>query len=112
MRGRAGPRPWHWKLDLRVEEGKVSGLKPFQRDGTGPSRTAGSRGSSPAGGTGLDLYADTARRLPLTDPDSREMVISCGAALFNVRLAMRHLVKRAGTAAIRGSAAPARFLPI
>jgi hypothetical protein len=42
-------------------------------------------------GTGLDLYADTARRLPLTDPDSREMVISCGAALFNVRLAMRHL---------------------
>ncbi|GHE44745.1 hypothetical protein [Streptomyces capitiformicae] len=42
-------------------------------------------------GTRLDLYADTARRLPLTDPDSREMVISCGAALSNVRLAMRHL---------------------
>ncbi|MCX4904031.1 hypothetical protein [Streptomyces sp. NBC_00878] len=39
----------------------------------------------------LDLYADPARLLPLTDPDAREMVISCGAALFNVRLAMRHL---------------------
>jgi hypothetical protein len=41
--------------------------------------------------TELDLYADPTRRLPLTDPDGREMVISCGAALFNARLAMRHL---------------------
>ncbi|MGW2516390.1 Acg family FMN-binding oxidoreductase [Streptomyces sp. NPDC001617] len=41
--------------------------------------------------TGLDLYADPARRLPLTDPDGREQVISCGAALFNLRIAMRHL---------------------
>ncbi|MFF4507361.1 Acg family FMN-binding oxidoreductase [Streptomyces sp. NPDC001401] len=39
----------------------------------------------------LDLYADPTRRLLLTDPDGREQVISCGAALFNVRLAMRHL---------------------
>ncbi|MFF1681529.1 Acg family FMN-binding oxidoreductase [Streptomyces sp. NPDC058256] len=41
--------------------------------------------------TGLDLYADPTRRLPRTDPAGREMAISCGAALFNVRLAMRHL---------------------
>ncbi|GGI94648.1 Acg family FMN-binding oxidoreductase [Streptomyces brasiliensis] len=40
---------------------------------------------------GVELHADPSRRLPLTDPDGREMVISCGAALFNVRLAMRHL---------------------
>ncbi|MHC3469533.1 Acg family FMN-binding oxidoreductase [Streptomyces sp. 7R007] len=39
----------------------------------------------------LDLYADPTRRLPLTDPDGREQIISCGAALFNVRLAVRHL---------------------
>ncbi|GHA08905.1 nitroreductase [Streptomyces spiroverticillatus] len=39
----------------------------------------------------ITLYADSARRLPLADPDGREMVISCGAALFNLRLAMRHL---------------------
>lgn len=39
----------------------------------------------------LDLYADPMRRLLLSDPDGREQVISCGAALFNVRLAMRHL---------------------
>lgn len=41
--------------------------------------------------TGLDLFADPTRRLLLTDPDGREQVISCGAALFNVRLAMRNL---------------------
>ncbi|MFD7815467.1 hypothetical protein ACFV6E_21415 [Streptomyces sp. NPDC059785] len=41
--------------------------------------------------TALDLYADPARRPRLTDPDGRELVISCGAALFNARLAMRHL---------------------
>ncbi|MCX4853885.1 Acg family FMN-binding oxidoreductase [Streptomyces canus] len=37
------------------------------------------------------LYADPARSLPLADPDGREMVISCGAALFCMRLAVRHL---------------------
>lgn len=42
-------------------------------------------------GAELDLYADLTRRLPLADPAGRELVISCGAALFNVRLAVRHL---------------------
>ncbi|MCQ4205656.1 Acg family FMN-binding oxidoreductase [Streptomyces longispororuber] len=41
--------------------------------------------------TCLDLYANPARQLPAADPDGRELVIGCGAALFNVRLAMRHL---------------------
>lgn len=39
----------------------------------------------------IRLYADPRRGLPLTDPAGREMVISCGAALFNLRLAVRHL---------------------
>ncbi|MEV0740228.1 hypothetical protein AB0I51_30825 [Streptomyces sp. NPDC050549] len=39
----------------------------------------------------LQLHADPIRRLPAADPDGREMLIGCGAALFNVRLAMRHL---------------------
>lgn len=43
------------------------------------------------GDRGIEVHADTRRRLPLTDPQGREMLISCGAALFNVRLAMRHL---------------------
>ncbi|UIX34183.1 Acg family FMN-binding oxidoreductase [Streptomyces sp. GQFP] len=44
-----------------------------------------------AGDRGLELHADVTRRLRRMDPDGREMVVSCGAALFNVRLAMRHL---------------------
>jgi nitroreductase len=38
----------------------------------------------------LELYADPARRLRV-DPLGREMVISCGAALFGLRLAIRSL---------------------
>jgi hypothetical protein len=39
----------------------------------------------------ISLYADVDRGLPVADPDGREMLISCGAALFNVRLALRVL---------------------
>ncbi|MFI0411717.1 Acg family FMN-binding oxidoreductase [Actinomadura sp. 3N508] len=40
---------------------------------------------------GLELWADRARLLTMADPTGREMVISCGAALFNARLAVRSL---------------------
>jgi hypothetical protein len=40
-------------------------------------------------GAGLCLYADPARQLAAADPDGREMLISCGAALFTARLALR-----------------------
>ncbi|WP_327319567.1 Acg family FMN-binding oxidoreductase [Streptomyces sp. NBC_01235] len=40
---------------------------------------------------GVEVHADGARRLLLADPRGREMTISCGAALFNIRLAVRHL---------------------
>lgn len=36
------------------------------------------------------LYADPSRALPVADPDDRELTISCGAALFHLRLAMRN----------------------
>jgi hypothetical protein len=39
----------------------------------------------------ISLHADTDRRLAVADPDGRELMISCGAALFNVRLALRSL---------------------
>jgi len=39
----------------------------------------------------ISLYTDAGRGLPVADPDGREMMISCGAALFNVRLALRAL---------------------
>ncbi|MBB5801155.1 nitroreductase [Saccharothrix ecbatanensis] len=37
----------------------------------------------------IELHADPARRLPATDPEDRELRLSCGAALFNLRLALR-----------------------
>ncbi|MVU78299.1 NAD(P)H nitroreductase [Nocardia sp. ET3-3] len=41
------------------------------------------------GDTTVQLYADDSRRLPHTDPDSRELVVSCGAALHHLCVAMR-----------------------
>ncbi len=38
----------------------------------------------------IELYADASRQL-LVDPDGREMLISCGAALYGLRLAVRSL---------------------
>jgi nitroreductase len=40
---------------------------------------------------GLSLHADVDRRLDVADPDGREMLISCGAALFTLCLAARRL---------------------
>ncbi len=39
----------------------------------------------------LELHADRSRVLHSSDPTGREMVISCGAALFGLRLAVRGL---------------------
>lgn len=38
---------------------------------------------------GVELYADPARALPVSDPEGRELAISCGATLFFLRLAIR-----------------------
>ncbi|MCK2215916.1 nitroreductase family protein [Actinomadura sp. ATCC 31491] len=37
----------------------------------------------------VELYADPDRRLRVSDPRGRSLHVSCGAALFNLRLAMR-----------------------
>lgn len=39
---------------------------------------------------GVEIYADRSRALPVVDPDDRELIISCGAALSHLQLAMRH----------------------
>ena len=44
-----------------------------------------------AAGQQLSLHADAMRQLAVADPDGREMMISCGAALFTARLALRPL---------------------
>lgn len=38
----------------------------------------------------LSLYADRTRALPVVDHDDRELTISCGAALYNLRVAAGH----------------------
>lgn len=43
-----------------------------------------------ATGDGISVYADRTRALPANDPDDRELVISCGCALMNLRAAAAH----------------------
>lgn len=42
------------------------------------------------GTTHVDVYADRRRGLAVNDPEDRELTISCGAALFNLRVAAAH----------------------
>jgi Nitroreductase family len=44
-----------------------------------------------ARGQQISLCADAERQLRVADPEGREMMISCGAALFTTRLALRSL---------------------
>ena len=41
-------------------------------------------------GNVLELYADRIRACPVVDPNDRELVMSCGCALFHLRCAMAH----------------------
>ncbi|MEU7788901.1 nitroreductase family protein [Amycolatopsis sp. NPDC049159] len=43
------------------------------------------------GPAGLELHADPDRALPVADADQRELLLSCGAALFNLRTAIQAL---------------------
>lgn len=45
-------------------------------------------------GTSLELRADRSRQLSAADPRGRELTLSCGAALYNARLAIRILGHR------------------
>lgn len=38
----------------------------------------------------VELLADRTRALPVVDPEDRALIISCGAALFHLRMALRH----------------------
>ncbi len=41
-----------------------------------------------AGPSGVELYADPGRWLPTTDADGRDILVSCGAALHHLRVAL------------------------
>jgi hypothetical protein len=44
----------------------------------------------------VDLYADRRQACPVVDPLDRELIISCGCALFNLRTAMLHFAALGG----------------
>jgi len=73
-----------------------------QHDSTGPDLTACVRAATAApslhnsqpwrfriGAHGVDVHADPRRQLDVLDPAGRELLISVGAALFTLRLAIR-----------------------
>jgi hypothetical protein len=58
-------------------------------------------------GSDLELLADPRRMLPQVDPEGREMLISCGAALYGLRLGMRRLGYRPDVELLPDPAQPA-----
>jgi len=55
----------------------------------------------------IDLYADLRRALPAVDPNHRELVISCGAALYNLVLALRYFGYDSSTEVLAKEVLPA-----
>jgi nitroreductase len=62
---------------------------------TGATRAPSLHNTQPwafaVGSRHVELYADASRQLPRSDPSGRALLISCGAALFNLRVAAGHL---------------------
>ncbi|NGY62416.1 nitroreductase [Lentzea sp. NEAU-D13] len=54
----------------------------------------------------IELHADSSRRLAATDPEDRELRLSCGAALFNLRLALEAAGVRPLVSMLPGHDAP------
>jgi len=57
-------------------------------------------------GAAIDLHADLRRGLAVSDPNGRELVMSCGAALYNLRLALRQIGRSSTTSVLPDPAQP------
>ena len=57
-------------------------------------------------GDTIELYADRTRALPVNDPHDRELTISCGCALFNLRVAAAAAGWQAQVSSAADDAAP------
>lgn len=66
-----------------------------------------------AGDDRIEVHIDAHRLLPASDPDQREARIACGAAVFNIRLAlMRYGVRPAVTILPDGASGPIATLQL
>ncbi|MEV6715421.1 nitroreductase [Lentzea sp. NPDC051208] len=54
----------------------------------------------------IELHPDPSRKLAATDPEDRELRLSCGAALFNLRLALQSMGVRPLVSLLPGHDAP------
>ncbi len=64
----------HWSVGQAVQAPSTHNSQPWRFRIRGPS---------------VEIRADRTRALPIIDPEGRELVGGCGAALFNLRLALR-----------------------
>ncbi|MFY1637045.1 Acg family FMN-binding oxidoreductase [Solwaraspora sp. WMMB335] len=71
-----------WRFRIRTGDPTRTGSS----DTTGPATVQAVDEPQPPG---IDVLADRRRQLEVIDPAGRELLISLGAALFNLRLAMR-----------------------
>ena len=60
------------------------------------------------GAESLHLYADAERQLPNTDPDGRDLIVSCGAALNHCVVALALLVAGQGGSPVIRDQSPCR----
>jgi nitroreductase len=60
----------------------------------------------------IELYADLSRALPIADPDNRELRLSCGAALLNLRLAVSAAGRRAEVTVVAERSSPWRIATV
>jgi hypothetical protein len=54
----------------------------------------------------VELYADRLRSLPIADPEDRELIMSCGAALAHLRVAMRYFGHQPEVTLLPGTGGP------
>jgi len=85
-------RPSAWQPDARA----FDGFAPLDRQlrfalqyaALAPSNHNAQPWRFLVNGDAVQILADRTRALPVVDPFDRELLISCGAALFNLRVAL------------------------
>lgn len=80
---------------MTAEQGNEGGPVPVRQIVEDACRAPSVHNTQPWGwrwdGERLELWADRSRQLPVTDPDGRNLTISCGAALHHLQVASQAL---------------------